>query len=49
MEKNSPNIKLSPRTVTPLKSDAKANSSAQADEIDLLEVYVEKSRAIGLG
>ena len=49
MEKNSPNLKLSPSTTTPLKSDTKTNSNGQPDEIDLLEVYVEKSRAIGLG
>ena len=49
MEKNSPIIKRSSSTITPLKDDTKATSTGQFDEIDLLEVYVEKSRAIGLG
>ncbi len=49
MEKNLTFIKLSSPTVIQAKGDAKVTKQDQIDQIDLLEVYVEKSRAIGLG
>jgi hypothetical protein len=51
MEKNSPTVSRVPNNHSPIlsKSEPRSEKASQLEQVDLLEVYVEKSRAIGLG